>query len=153
MKYFSLAAFKTFLLFFSPSFLPSPSLLPPSLPSAFSFIDDWLWFVLVCVSLGLSCLRFALLLESVGLCVLLHREFSSIIFQALLSHLFFSFSSSLTWILDLYGPTNLWGSVHLFSVYFSLLFRLGNFYFSILKLSGCFSYLLQSTVGFIVLSF
>ena len=84
-----LASFMTFLLFFSPSFIPSPSLLPPSLPSAFSFIEDWLWFVLVWVSLGLSYLGFALLLESVGLCVLLHREFSSIIFQALLSPLFF----------------------------------------------------------------
>ena len=87
MEYFSLAAFTTFLLFFSPSFIPSPSLLPPFLPSAFSFIEDWLWFVLVWVSLGLSYLGFALL-ESVGLCVLLHREFLSIIFQALLSPLF-----------------------------------------------------------------
>ena len=39
------------------------------------FLKTWLWRVLVCISLGLYCLKFAYLLESVGLHILPNLRF------------------------------------------------------------------------------
>lgn len=134
MYHFSVAAFKVF----------SWSLLCLSLTVICLGMDFFSW----------SCSGVSKLLKSVGLCLLPNLEN----FQSLFLWLLFQPHPLSSLLLGLqshqchsfcYSPTSLW--LNIFSLIFSLLFRLDNVYYSMFKFAGSFLPLLHSAQAFLLL--
>ena len=134
------------LLSFELSF-PSVSLLFLSSFCCLCFSEIWLWCILVCISLGLSCLELTQLLES----QLMSGEgcshyFSMYVFSPTYSLLPRSNNKSIrSFAIVSQFPEALFFPFSSQSI-FSLFFRLGNLYCSVFKLTDSFLYLLHSAI-------